>query len=405
MMNAPRWYWYYHCFLLLFLMTIRYFEYRKLKYHYFLLDFCYFTNVCLAICRLFELEVYKTLFNAIFICSVGPLPLAVVVWKISFVFHDHEKVTSVLIHILPLMLCYTMRWHGKRSVDVEDKYLRVEDFSLAAGGYLLWQIMYYLKTEVQDKHKLDADREIQTSLRWITTDKKNPFTSAVLRALRVVGIMGKDEVFEPSTFKTKAAFMTSQFVYTLATFSVAPLVYYSKTLHLYAIGATFIISTYLGASYYIEIFSKRYQKKFEETQSIQNVVRAAAEVAFESATSLNTLEVSSKEEDLDHAMQVDKRPSDLTAFRDLEVTVDKLVPLSPQRPSTNEGVTPMSPLVSSSKDIMRAAASAFVNEICEDTYGIESTGQEGDIYDDIGFEEEEQDMHDTTSMDNKAKYE
>ncbi|CAM9252273.1 unnamed protein product, partial [Ectocarpus fasciculatus] len=277
MMNAPRWYWLYHCFILTSLLLIRFFQYRKLKYHYFLLDFCYFTNVCLAVCRLFGLDTCKTFFNAIFICSVGPLPLAVIVWNISFVFHDHEKVTSVLVHILPLMLCYTMRWHGVKDEMSVDKFLRFQDFVAAAMGYLFWQVMYYVKTEVLDKEKLDADMEIQTSLRWISTDKKNPFTNMVLRGLRKVGIMGPDEVFVPTTFKTKFVFMSSQFVYTLLTFSVAPLVYYSKTLHLYSIGVIFIISTYLGASYYIEIFSKRYQKKFEEAQSIQNVVRVATE--------------------------------------------------------------------------------------------------------------------------------
>jgi hypothetical protein len=370
MMNAPRWYWIYHCFLLTSLLLIRFIQYRKLKYHYFLLDFCYFTNFCLAICRVFSLDLlYKTLFNAIFICSVGPLPIAVIVWKISFVFHDHEKVTSVLVHILPLMLCYTMRWHGKTAVDSADKFLRVEDFALASVGYFCWQVMYYVKTEILDKQKLDDDQEIQTSLRWITTDKKNPFTNAMLKLLRSIGIMGQEEIFVPDQFKTKFIFMMSQFIYTLLTFMVAPLVYYSKTLHLYAIGATFILSTYLGASYYIEIFSKRYQNKFDEAQ---NIAIIAAEAAFDSATSLSALEQTSRggadTADLQSATLDNTGSNSPLRFPTRNSELGGLE--SPVRRSSGQ-TTPLSPLVSSSRErereVMRAATSAFVNEVvCAD---------------------------------------
>lgn len=386
MMNAPRWYWIYHCFLLISLLFIRFLQYRKLKYHYFLLDFCYFTNFCLAICRLFGLARYKTLFNAIFICSVGPLPLAVIVWNISFVFHDHEKVTSVLVHILPLMLCYTMRWHGKENDAEVDKYLRAQDFLVAAAGYLFWQVMYYLKTEVLDKEKLDADLEIQTSLRWISTDKKNSFTNFVLKLLRLIGIMKPDEVFQPTTFKTKLTFMTSQFIYTLLTFSVAPLVYYSKTLHLYAIGVIFIISTYLGASYYIEIFSQRYQKKFEEAQSIQNVVRVAAEAAFDSASCLTALELNSgSDASMADLIQLPSgsrslSPQNNTAVGHIGKTYE---PSTPQRRGDG-AATPLSPLASS-REIMRAATSAFVNEVvCDETFAVESNAsddEDGEVAD------------------------
>ena len=71
MLNAPQKYWLYHTFTLSFLLSIRLYYWKKQKWHYFLLDFCYFTNLWLVICCLFRLDHIQTFFNACFICSVG----------------------------------------------------------------------------------------------------------------------------------------------------------------------------------------------------------------------------------------------------------------------------------------------------------------------------------------------
>ena len=186
--------------------------------------------------------------------------------------------------------------------------------------------------------------------------------------------MGKEEVFQPTTFKTKMVFMTSQFIYTLLTFTVAPVVYYSKTLHLYAIGVIFIISTYFGASYYIEIFSKRYQNKFEEAKNIQKVVQIAAEAAFDSASCLTSLDVPPGAEPY-QTLTVIPPSSPRNALNKEEFSK----PSTPIRRGIGAG-TPLSPLASS-REIMRAATSAFVDEVvCDNSYELESNGSD-DTYD------------------------
>jgi hypothetical protein len=210
--------------------------------------------------------------------------MAILVWRISLVFHEYEKVTSVLVHILPLMLCYTMRWHSNiNSPHVFKKHLEVADFIVAAVMYCFWQLLYFLKTEVIDKKKLDDDLEIQTSLRMLSTDRKNAFTRAVLSIYRSIGIMGTNEEFEPTSIKTKIIFMFTQFVYTIVTFIPAPFLYESKTAHLIYIAFVFWISTYFGAQYYIEIFSKRYQLQFDNAENLKRIVTVASEVAFDAA--------------------------------------------------------------------------------------------------------------------------
>jgi hypothetical protein len=45
------------------------------------------------------------------------------------------------------------------------------------------QVMYFVYTEVMCKDILDADPELQTSLRWLSTDTKNS-TAMAVRAVR-----------------------------------------------------------------------------------------------------------------------------------------------------------------------------------------------------------------------------
>ena len=57
---------------------------------------------------------------------------------------------------------------------------------------------------------LNADPEIVTSLRYLSQDKKNPFTKAVTRACKRVGLLGPDEPLDPSRPLTKGVFVSVQ---------------------------------------------------------------------------------------------------------------------------------------------------------------------------------------------------
>lgn len=360
MLNIPRYYWMYHTAILSALMAIRFKAWKKLKWQYFLLDNCYFSNVWLLCCCFFGLDRYKTFFNACFITCVGPLPIAVFVWRISLVFHEYDKVTSVLVHILPAMLCYTMRWHGNylRSSRDFKPHLEWQDFICAACMYLIWQGLYFFKTEIKDKSKLDKDLEIQTSLRMLSTDKKNAFARAVLRLYQRIGVMKPEEDFEPTEFKTKFIFMLTQFIYTLSTMAIAPFVYSSKTFHLIYIAFTFWTSTYFGAQYYIEVFSKRYQLQFADKIKLQQILKAATEVAFESATSnddASNVNCDSARDD-PRGVEVDERTN-----RNGESNEDSNASTS-KDPLSNRNESVTTDAVMTKMELVCAATAAFVDQ-------------------------------------------
>ena len=139
------------------------------------------------------------------------------------------------------------------------------DFYLyPTAGYVLWQVCYLLKTELWDVKRLDEDPELVTSLRWLASDYKAPVTRWALRTSRRVGLFARDELFDAGGLKTKFVFVSLQLIYTVATFLPIPLCYVSKTCHTTLMLAAFLSCIWNGAEYYIDIFSRRYAKKFDE---------------------------------------------------------------------------------------------------------------------------------------------
>jgi hypothetical protein len=66
-------------------------------------------------------------------------------------------------------------------------------------------------------------------------------------------------------------FVTLQLAYTVATFLPIPLCYRYKTFHTALVGLTFLSCIWNGACYYIDIFSRRYIKRFEDGSNGANL--------------------------------------------------------------------------------------------------------------------------------------
>jgi len=195
------------------------------------------------------------------------------------VFHDHEKVSTVWIHVLPSWLVYATRWQQTSSIGggvaaarghIQDRLLGLDqcdafsagDFATSLAFYLLWQVLYFAKTEVLDADFLNENSSIQTSLRWLALDTERPVHQLVLGVSRTLGVMKRDEVFNPYQTKTKLCFMVFQLVYTALTLLPVPLLHRARSLSTTTLIAVFSIATYNGGEYYIEVFSRRYNRQF-----------------------------------------------------------------------------------------------------------------------------------------------
>ena len=97
------------------LLTYRWYAYKKIGSHYFLFDFCYFTNFLLLNYlwlpeNILGPTLRGALYSACFSFSMGPLLSAIILWRNSLVPHSNDKMTSLFIHVSPPLAVWGIRW-------------------------------------------------------------------------------------------------------------------------------------------------------------------------------------------------------------------------------------------------------------------------------------------------------
>ncbi|VVT55046.1 uncharacterized protein SAPINGB_P004399 [Magnusiomyces paraingens] len=263
------------------LLPVRIFTYRYKQYTYFLADLCYFVN---ALCLIFiwAFPSSEALFISCYALTFGTLSWAVVTWRNSLVLHSIEKTTSSAIHILPPVVFHVIthiipaeykaqRFPGANKVE---RWRMVQGLLWASITYLIWQSLYHYFITVRRKEKIKAGR--LTSFEWLRKSYANTPLGRFVNGL-------------PEPFPV-FAFTLIQYGYQLSTMLLCPLWYASSLLS--GLFMTFIlfIAAYNGATYYIDIFGKRFQKEMirlqaevEKSNSINGI--SSAQSAPPSATS------------------------------------------------------------------------------------------------------------------------
>lgn len=299
------------------LIGSRLFVYRSRRWHYFLLDFCYFVNILV----LFYVHFFPNshlLFAICFSFSNGPLAWAIIAWRNSMVFHSLDKMTSIFIHLSPPMVTYTLRW-----VHAAEKYTICPNISgplingVGPSGeqcelsfwdayfipilpYIFWQVAYLLKVEVVSKHKV-VEKGYMTSFKYMAQDpnslvskwgtriESNPRLNSLSN--RYKRNNGTDSHHDdhrddgdatpntpappPSTLPKGESliklfvFLGMQLLYTLLTLLPVWFMFHNFWFHTITLAVILLVSVWNGANFYIDVFSKRY------IQSLQDAVNRA----------------------------------------------------------------------------------------------------------------------------------
>ncbi|KAH7289232.1 hypothetical protein KP509_31G064900 [Ceratopteris richardii] len=170
-----------YCVCLISVVPLRWMYYRTKKWHYYLLDFCYYANTIFVSMLLFFPN-NKKLFMLCFSFSEGPLAWALIVWRCSLVFSSIDKIISVLIHLLPGTVFFILRWWESNTLSEDSS--ASEDASLHTWPvvksipaqwiwlffvplivYCIWQGLYFLVVEGLRRKRILSDPEIMTSYR------------------------------------------------------------------------------------------------------------------------------------------------------------------------------------------------------------------------------------------------
>ncbi|KAL1326039.1 uncharacterized membrane protein C776.05 isoform X2 [Arachis ipaensis] len=205
---------------------------------------------------------------------LGPLAWALIVWRCSLVFSSVDKIVSVLIHLLPGLVFFTIRWWNPTALEAlkaerntwsyaEDKsYLWMWLVLVPLVVYSLWQILYYLIVNVLRRQRFSRDPEVMTSYRELSKKAKK----ANNLWWRLSGLLGDQNRL--------LMFIFLQAVFTVATTALTVPIFLS-----YEISVVFQIlkvsaSAWNGASFLLDVMPRQVilkeKKKSEMQPAVQN---------------------------------------------------------------------------------------------------------------------------------------
>ncbi|KAG9238164.1 hypothetical protein BJ875DRAFT_502224 [Amylocarpus encephaloides] len=258
----PEYFHWWYTVQLLYFMPIRYYTYHKRGYHYFLADLCYFVNL-LVFLSIWIFPQSKRLFISSYCLAFGNNAIAIAMWRNSMVFHSFDKVTSLFIHIMPCVTLHCLvhlvepayqqaRFPGIWTIKTSPAGSK-EHYSLLAMTlwstipYAIWQLSYHFMITVRRREKIAAGRP--TSFTWLRKSYSKAWIGKIVLSL-------PNSLQEP-------AFMLIQYSYAVLTMLPCPIWFYYRYASASFLTAVFCWSVYNGATYYIDVFGKRFQNELE----------------------------------------------------------------------------------------------------------------------------------------------
>ncbi len=193
---------------------------------------------------------------AIFALSNGPLAWAIIAWRNSMVFHSIDKITSIMIHLGPPILCAALRHVAVQEDLVISKAHVGAKFKLTSWWalpltalitYVIWQLFYLIIVSVFRK-KVIEQRNYATSFSYLCRPKApNQRPGFIARSCNVMGPKYRFLMFT-----------LLQFVYALVTIIPTKILWDYPSIHELFLATMTTVSVWNAANFYIEIFSKRY---------------------------------------------------------------------------------------------------------------------------------------------------
>lgn len=239
------------------LIALRWFKFRQKRQHYLLWDFCYWVNfLCLFYCWLAPTS--SVVFQIAFLCANGPLAWSVLGFNHAMIFHSYAHVTSVVVHLSPLILTYGLRWHC-----LEDSYFTVCDagdcsvspltliYNAVAKFYLWWIVLYYIWIFVFLGKRIE-ERGYQTL--WDRILVMPPLGPALQNML--TGGVPKLIV--------QAVYLFVHLGVGLCTLVIATMLWYSQIAHFLFLGLISLSTVKNASEFYFDVFAQHYEMVLEK---------------------------------------------------------------------------------------------------------------------------------------------
>lgn len=248
------------------LLIHRYQSYAQNGYHMYLFDFCYVANF-LLLALLSVAPKCQWLMVTVFVFSNGPLAAAIAAFRNSLVYHRVDMLTSLAIHAIPMTLSVHMRWFTVP----EQEHLPAEQQQFAPFAdtsswgdfldnfflnplliYFIWLVGYGIVNFVLTKNV--SNYKYDSSYKTFTT---NP---ALVAKFSFLGL------------PLQLIFLMMHFVYYFVLHCFAVLLWHYFYLNMVVCVFWLVWSFFNGANFYMESFSKKYEKSIQKLDQLQKDV-------------------------------------------------------------------------------------------------------------------------------------
>ncbi|CDW79016.1 UNKNOWN [Stylonychia lemnae] len=260
-------YYTFHIYTVTTLVVIRLFNYRIKRWHYYLFDFCYFANTLIIYYLVIDPK-NDILFRIFFVYANGPFGLAIPAFKNSMIFHKLDNLTSIAIHLIPLVTSYNLRWTTlfyERSLPEGERYfLNIDEdnekftlnflfkmFFIPFAVYILWAFLYYMKVFIISSKKI-KERNYETMYIYYYNQAW---------AKKILDKAGPQ--FGPIVF------MSFHVGFFILSSGFAIIAFNSFWVHTILTLIWTIMSIWNGANFYMEYFSRKYEANLKMLGQIE----------------------------------------------------------------------------------------------------------------------------------------
>jgi len=257
--KCPEEYYHYWTLKSIVLFTMRWYKCKKIGYQYLMFELCYFGNI-LGIVHVYLFPGYILMRRLAFSICAGPLMWSILAMNNALVFHDIDKVTTLMMHASPALTAWSLRWYPDERwlstvLDVSE-YAKPDVFQLVVIPivfYLAWVVMYYFLTFVLLKEQIRKRGGVTMFELMVPKDtakaRKSPIAKFVLSV---------PEAWQPILYLCCHAFAA------LVSFLPTYLFWQYFWLHTMALLFCLALSIWNGGNYYFKVFAKRYLQQLEE---------------------------------------------------------------------------------------------------------------------------------------------
>eukprot|EP00927_Polykrikos_kofoidii_P077302 TRINITY_DN74258_c0_g1_i1.p1 TRINITY_DN74258_c0_g1~~TRINITY_DN74258_c0_g1_i1.p1 ORF type:complete len:451 (-),score=64.53 TRINITY_DN74258_c0_g1_i1:107-1459(-) len=256
---SPLTFHFYYSFKEASLITFRAIWYRWHGYHYFLYDLCYYCNALLML-YIWVFPHSKFLFNAVYGFS-GVLLVSVFAFRNSFVPHSLDKITSIHVHISPVIQLWLIRWYNKDMPN--SPFVVPDEFSILPTllFYTVWVVTYILHQFVFGRKRIE-EKGYLTLYHLMAND---------------MGILQLLPKRLQGPLESRVVFILGHFCLFL---SGVPAMYFPYRLHSFTLCASIFYTFLNGANFYITYFWKVYENQItsfeEQLQKAQSAIQEEA---------------------------------------------------------------------------------------------------------------------------------